>query len=73
MGYAANNEPSYIFPTVIATNEGVGSLTGTGGSSMGAEDLNFHIGDDAHANSKSYGLNYPVRHGLVDNWTHMEK
>lgn len=70
MGYAGNSEPSYIFPTLIATNDNV---TGGPSSSQGADDLNFHIGDDGVANSKSYATHYPVRHGLVDNWTHMEK
>lgn len=68
MGYAGNSEPSFIFPTLIGTNEGV-----AGSSTTGIEDLNFHIGDDAVANSKSYASYYPVRHGIVDNWTHMEK
>jgi len=36
-------------------------------------DLDFFIGDEAIDNSATYGINYPVRHGLIDNWTHMEK
>ncbi len=27
----------------------------------------------ALTNSKSYTVNYPIRHGLVDNWTNMER
>jgi actin-related protein len=72
MGYAGNSEPSFIFPTVIATNETAGSLTG-GSKTTGVEDLNFSIGDEAIANSQTMQAYYPVRHGLVDNWTHMEK
>jgi len=70
MGFAGNSVPSFIFPTLIATNEGVG---GRAQSNLGADDLNFHIGDDGMANSKTYATHYPVRHGIVDNWTHMEK
>ena len=70
MGFSGNSVPSYIFPTLIATNEGIG---GKSGQTLGAEDLNFHIGDDGVANSKTFAINYPVRHGIVDNWTHMEK
>jgi actin-related protein 3 len=67
MGYAGNSLPSYIVPTVIASNEQVGTAP-----SQGVDDLMFLIGDDA-ITSKQYQINYPVRHGLVDNWTHMEK
>eukprot|EP01120_Amphizonella_sp_Union-15-10_P012938 TRINITY_DN58_c0_g1_i1.p1 TRINITY_DN58_c0_g1~~TRINITY_DN58_c0_g1_i1.p1 ORF type:complete len:443 (-),score=94.07 TRINITY_DN58_c0_g1_i1:110-1438(-) len=74
MGYAGNNEPSFIIPSVIGTNEGNAAQKATGGGrSMGIDDLNFHIGDEAMANSKSYQLYYPIRHGIVDNWTHMEQ
>jgi len=38
----------------------------------GIEDLDFFIGDEAMANSKTYQVSYPVRHGQVDNWAHME-
>eukprot|EP01122_Echinamoeba_exundans_P003088 TRINITY_DN13245_c0_g1_i1.p1 TRINITY_DN13245_c0_g1~~TRINITY_DN13245_c0_g1_i1.p1 ORF type:complete len:498 (+),score=165.86 TRINITY_DN13245_c0_g1_i1:70-1494(+) len=72
MGYAGNSEPSYIFPTTIATNESAGSLTG-GSKTTGLEDLNYFVGDDAMAASQSMQVYYPIRHGLVDNWTHMEK
>jgi len=72
MGYAGNSEPSYIIPTMIATNQN-STTSGRGGTSEGVEDLNFHIGDEAIANSRSFSVYYPVRHGLVDNWTHMEQ
>jgi actin-related protein 3 len=86
MGYAGNCEPSYIIPSVIATNEGVGKPTGAGGprvagaggagtsasTNKGVEDLDFYIGDEAQAVSKVYTLQNPIRHGQVDNWTHME-
>jgi len=38
----------------------------------GTDDLDFFIGDEALANSKTYDIFYPVRHGQVENWTHME-
>jgi hypothetical protein len=72
MGYAGNSEPNYIIPTVIASAE-EGKATGAATvNPTGIEDLNFLIGDDA-LNNKTYQIYYPVRHGLVDNWTHMEK
>jgi len=68
IGYAGNNEPSYIVPSVICTTK-----TPAGQSAKGVEDLDFYIGDEAMANAKMYELSYPVRHGQIDNWTHMEQ
>lgn len=30
------------------------------------------LGDEALERNKTYSLFYPVRHGQIDNWTHME-
>jgi actin-related protein 3 len=42
-------------------------------SKRGIEDLDFFIGDEAIANSKTYGVHYPIRHGMIENWDHMER
>jgi actin-related protein 3 len=89
MGFAGNNDPSFVIPTVIATgatsNPAGGPvvpskpsfLNTTAGSNVaskrGIEDLDFFIGDEAFANSKTYAINYPIRHGQIDNWDHMER
>ncbi|CCH60867.1 hypothetical protein TBLA_0D03680 [Henningerozyma blattae CBS 6284] len=41
----------------------------------GTEDLDFYIGNEAlvAAQSPSYSLSYPIRHGQVENWDHMER
>lgn len=36
-------------------------------------DLDFHVGDAAFANSTTHQVNYPIRHGLIDNWDNMER
>jgi len=72
MGYAGNTEPQYIIPTVIATNDSAGKKTAAA-QKKGVEDLDFFIGDEAQSYAKTYDLFYPVRHGQVDNWTHMEQ
>lgn len=56
-------------------------LGGGGGASSnlsakrGTEDLDFFIGDEALAagNGPGYGVNYPIRHGQIENWDHMER
>jgi actin-related protein 3 len=71
MGYAGNTEPQYIIPTIIATQEGKGAQKAAT-QKKGVEDLDFHIGDDAVANSKTYDTFSVLKHGQVDNWAHME-
>ncbi|BFZ62613.1 Actin-related protein 3 [Saitoella coloradoensis] len=54
-------------------------LSGGGGGHLsqkrGTEDLDFFIGDEAvaHANTPGYGINYPIRHGQIENWDLMER
>ena len=75
-----------VFPTAIATREGAASQGSRAGppipskpgslaSKRGVEDLDFFIGDEAIANQKTpgYGVHYPIRHGMIDNWDHMER
>jgi actin-related protein 3 len=71
MGFAGNCEPQYIVPTIIATQEGKGTQKAAT-QKKGVEDLDFHIGDDALSFAKTYDTFYPVRHGQIENWTHME-
>ncbi|TPX31486.1 hypothetical protein SmJEL517_g05214 [Synchytrium microbalum] len=77
MGYASNNDPQFIIPTVIATRESSANQTQGGqgnlASKRGIEDLDFFIGDEAVANEKTYSLKYPMKHGQVENWDLMEK
>eukprot|EP00595_Chromulina_sp_UTEXLB2642_P002752 CAMPEP_0196764884 /NCGR_PEP_ID=MMETSP1095-20130614/7084_1 /TAXON_ID=96789 ORGANISM="Chromulina nebulosa, Strain UTEXLB2642" /NCGR_SAMPLE_ID=MMETSP1095 /ASSEMBLY_ACC=CAM_ASM_000446 /LENGTH=417 /DNA_ID=CAMNT_0042121627 /DNA_START=37 /DNA_END=1290 /DNA_ORIENTATION=+ len=70
MGYSGNVEPQYIIPTVIATRS---EETTVQSKRDGVEDLDFFIGDSAFANSSTYQINYPIKHGLVDNWDNMER
>ncbi|KAJ3522129.1 hypothetical protein NM688_g8921 [Phlebia brevispora] len=71
VGYAGNSDPSFVFPTAIATRgpavqssragPAVPSKPGNMASKRGVEDLDFFIGDEALANAKTpgYGVNYP--------------
>ena len=87
--FAGNSEPSFVFPTAIATaSSSAGKAVGTrpsvptkpGGltnsslvSKRGIDDLDFHIGNEAYANSKTYQVHQPIRHGIVENWDLMER
>lgn len=71
MGYSGNVEPQYIIPTVLSTKpEETSAIQGT---RAGVDDLDFHIGDAALANSTTHQINYPIRHGIIDNWDNMER
>lgn len=82
LGFAGNDSPSYVFPTAIATAVGAGKA-GKGASATnsflsakrGLEDLDFFIGDEAlsAASGSNYSLSYPIRHGQIENWDHMER
>jgi len=56
-----------LSPPILRTYKKTQKNTGN------VDDLDFFIGDEAIANSKTYTLNYPVRKGQVDNWTQMEQ
>ncbi|KAG6759065.1 hypothetical protein POTOM_035532 [Populus tomentosa] len=85
MGFAGNVEPCFILPSVVAVNESFLNQSRTSSSkanwlaqhSAGVmADLDFFIGDEALAKSRSsntYNLSYPIKHGQVDNWDAMER
>lgn len=73
MGYSGNVEPQYIVPTVLATKADEGGVRSNTNKADGVDDLDFHIGDAAFANSTTHQINYPIRHGLIDNWDNMER
>mmetsp|Transcript_18305 Transcript_18305/g.30741 ORF Transcript_18305/g.30741 Transcript_18305/m.30741 type:complete len:418 (-) Transcript_18305:215-1468(-) len=71
MGFAGNVEPSHIIPTAIGVKDGVQSSHVRKSSPL--DDLDFLTGDAALANSASYSVKYPIQHGQVENWDHMER
>lgn len=81
LGYAGNDSPSFVFPTAISTASASGKSAKSSGKSSflaskrGLEDLDFYIGDEAlaAANGPNYSLSYPVRHGQIEDWDHMER
>eukprot|EP01083_Nonionella_stella_P052494 139260_1 len=70
MGYAGNSEPNYIIPSVISlpvTKPGMKGKDQCG-------DLDFFIGNEALvAKKQNYQIDYPIKHGIVENWDNMEK
>jgi actin-related protein 3 len=78
MGYSGNWEPSYVIPSVIATNEAAQKQTaaaaaGKGAQKKGIEDLDFFIGDEVAPVIKTYSSKNPIKEGQIDDWTLMER
>ncbi|GAB2297863.1 Actin- protein 3 [Dionaea muscipula] len=84
MGFAGNVEPSFIMPTVVAVNDSfVNQQRASNKSNWLPQysagvmaDLDFMIGDEAVARSRSssiYNLKYPIKNGQVDDWDSMER
>lgn len=84
LGFAGNDSPSFVFPTAIATSSASAKSTKSSSSSgktsflsskRGLEDLDFFIGDEAlsAANGPNYNLSYPIKHGQIEDWDHMER
>lgn len=70
MGYAGNEEPTYIIPSTYADAPAKGSKTsGTEGT---LDDLDFSIGYEA-VNRPNAALKYPIQHGIVEDWDKMER
>ncbi len=68
MGYAGNYEPNYIVPTFISMAQ-----QQVGAKKSEIADLDFFIGDDAMEKRANYNIDYPIRHGIIDNWDNMER
>lgn len=85
MGFSGNVEPCFIVPTTVAVNDSFVNQprTSNKGSNWLTQynagvmaDLDFFIGDEALARSRSsstYSLNYPIKNGQVENWDAMER
>lgn len=74
MGFAGNDEPQFVLPTAIATRNNKATTGSTSGNKLASspiDDLDYLIGDEAKT-AGSYSINYPIRHGQVDNWDWME-
>ena len=72
MGYAGNVEPQFIVPTLISVPQQKPGEQGIR-NSEGLADLDFHIGNEALASNRTHEINYPIKHGLIENWDNMER
>jgi len=73
-GGASNRPAPPSKPSFLAAGSGGGG-GGHLAQKRGTEDLDFFIGDEAiQANAGAgYGIDYPIKHGIISDWSLMER
>mmetsp|Transcript_89666 Transcript_89666/g.252785 ORF Transcript_89666/g.252785 Transcript_89666/m.252785 type:complete len:377 (+) Transcript_89666:151-1281(+) len=65
-GFAGEDAPRCIFPSLIGRPKTINVMSGT-------DDSGVYVGDEAQAKRGILKVTYPVEHGIVQDWDDMEK
>jgi len=67
-GFAGEDAPRCVFPSLVGRHK-----EGYTDAMVGLAKKDTYVGDEAQAKRGLLKLNYPVEHGIVNNWDDMEK
>ena len=64
-GFAGDDAPSCVFPSVVGRPKYDGYMHG--------HHQEFYVGDEAQVKRAILDLKYPIENGIITNWDDMEK
>jgi len=64
-GFGGDDAPRSVFPSVMGKPRYHGAM-------VGMSNKEFYVGDEAMAKRGILSISYPIEHGIVTNWDHME-
>jgi len=65
-GFAGEDVPRAVFPSIIGRSKQKSAMPGM-------DEPEYYVGDEAQTKRGICNLKYPIEHGVVTNWSDMEK
>ncbi|GMH45193.1 hypothetical protein BSKO_13150 [Bryopsis sp. KO-2023] len=73
LGFGGNVEPNFCIPTTLCSGSVPSVSSPRIDNAKPLDDFDVRIGDQTSTCASTQNVEYPVRHGMVENWGAMEK